>query len=345
MKDCFRRLLKKEKTMKIPEEITHNIAQSENIVLLTHVNPDGDALGSLLGFADILEGAGKKVFCYLEETIPYLYGFLPGNERISTSLEALNDFVTRNDRVIAISLDCGDSKRLGKNREQLLLTQPFLVIDHHRSHRDFGTDRWVDATRSSTGEMVYELAMQMGYALSLDSAVNLYVAISTDTGSFRYDATSPKTLRIAADLVEMGVKPDEVASLVYNNYTPARLRLLELVLGTLKLYKSGEVALIHVTESMFLETGAVPVDVEGFIDFPRAINTVKVAAFVKEGKNGTVSISLRAKGECDVARIANAYNGGGHRNAAGFRFSGMSTDQAESAVIDILKKALDVSAQ
>jgi len=114
-----------------------------------------------------------------------------------------------------------------------------------------------------------------------------------------------------------------------------------MVLKTLKLYKSGELALIRVNQDMYVETGALPVDIEGFIDFPRAIASVKVAAFIKEGKNGVISVSLRAKGECDVAAIAKRYGGGGHRNASGFRFSDKSVDEVQHMVIDILKKAVD----
>lgn len=327
--------------MTIPEEISTTIENSENIVLFTHVHPDGDALGSILGFASILEGMNKNVLCYLEESVPYLYTFLPGCENVTTSLDHVLDFVDKNNGVIGVSLDCGDGDRLGKNKHKLLAIEPFLVIDHHRSHKKFGTFRWVDPNRSSTGEMVYELAMHFGAEISYNCAYNLYVAISTDTGSFKYDTTSARTLRIAAELVDRGISPHNVAGEVYNNYTVARLHLLEMVLGTLKLYKSGELALIRVNQAMFAETGALPVDIEGFIDFPRAIQSVKVAAFIKEVKNGVVSVSLRAKGECDVAAIAKLYGGGGHRNASGFRFFDKTADEVQSTVIDVLKKAVD----
>ena len=327
--------------MKIPDEISSNIQAADNIVLFTHVHPDGDALGSILGFAGVLKGLNKRVLCYLEESVPYLYNFLPGCEKITTSIEEVFNFVEINSNVVGVSLDCGDSDRLGKNKLDLLKIEPFLVIDHHRSHKNFGTFRWVDPQRSSTGEMIYDLAQHLEAEISYDSAYNLYVAISTDTGSFKYDTTSAKTLRIAADLLEKGISPHDVAGKIYNNYTVARLHLLEMVLGTLKLYKSGELALIRVNQDMFARTGALPVDIEGFIDFPRAISSVKVAAFIKEGKNDVISVSLRAKGECDVAAVAKCYGGGGHRNASGFRFSGKTAEEVQNIVIDILKKAID----
>lgn len=326
--------------MKIPEDIRDTIQKAKNIALFTHVHPDGDALGSLLGFAYILDNLKKNVFCYLEEPVPYLYDFLPGCDRISTSLNELKSFVRNHKDVAAVSLDCGDCDRLGKNHNEILGISPFIVIDHHRSHKDFGMNRWVDPDRSSTGEMVFELAKLLGAEVSYPCAYNLYVAISTDTGSFRYDSTSSRTMRIAAELVDLGVKPDEVSGKIHNNYTLQRLRLMEMVIGTLTLHESGQIALIHVSQQMFEKSGALPEDVEGFIDFPRSISSVKVAAFVKEGKNGRVSVSLRAKGDCDVAEIAKAYGGGGHRNASGFRFSDMGFEDVRKLVVSTLTSSL-----
>ncbi len=327
--------------MMIPEDISRSIQGAKNIVLLTHVHPDGDALGSLLGFANILDSLGKKVLCYLEEPVSYLYRFLPGVDKIETSLSKLTEFAVRHTDVITISLDCGDSDRLGKHKDTMLQIQPFLVIDHHRAHKNYGDYRWIDSDRSSTGEMVYELGQQFNAIISYECAYNLYVAISTDTGSFRYDSTSPRTLRIAADLVEAGVRPDEIAGHIYDNYTTGRIKLMEMVLGTLTLYEADRLAFIHVTETMFASSGALPEDVEGFIDYARSISSVKVAAFIKEGSNGKVSVSLRAKGDCDVAEVAKAFGGGGHRNASGFRFFDKSPDQVRQVVLSKLKEALN----
>lgn len=329
--------------MIIPDEISRTIQGADSVVLLTHIHPDGDALGSLIGFACILETLGKKVFCYLEEPVSCLFTFLPGIDRVQTSLQKLSAFVDENSDVIAVSLDSGDSDRLGKNKETLLQIKPFLVIDHHRSHKNYGDFRWVDPECSSTGEMVYELAQHLHSNISYECAWNLYVAICTDTGSFRYESTSSRTLRIAADLVEIGVKPAEISGYVYNNYTIERIKLMEMVLGTLTLYDSDQLAFIHVTEEMFLRSSALPEDVDGFIDYARSINCVKVAVFIKEGKKGLVSVSLRAKGECDVAEIAQSFGGGGHRNAAGFRFSDKSSDQVRQIVLSTLTEAMQES--
>lgn len=326
----------------VPEEISTIIRGVDSFVLMTHLHPDGDALGSLFGLADILEGMGKKVFRYLEEPVTHLYDFLPGCTLAQTDIAALQSFVAAaKGNVAAVSLDCGDCDRLGREKMELLKVHPFLVIDHHRGHRDFGNSRWIDPNRSSTGEMVYELAMDLGAVLTHDVAFNIYVAISTDTGSFRYENTSPRTLRIAADLVDCGVHPEEVAGHVYDNFTLQRLRLMEQVLATLELFESDQVAFITVTNKMFEECGAESGDAEGFINYPRALRSVKVAVFLKETQDGGVSVSLRAKGECDVAEVAAAFGGGGHRNAAGFRFAGQDVKQVQKMVLDALSKALE----
>ncbi len=325
----------------VPAKIIESFQAVRNVVLFTHTRPDGDALGSLLGFAAILEGLGKNVFCFLEEEVPYLYGFLPGREKVSTAVADLRTFVKLGGGdIVVAALDCGDVGRLGSSIDEFLRIEPFVVIDHHQSHRDFGTLRWVDGERSSTGEMIYELALALGGSITLESAYNLYVAICTDTGSFRYECTRPRTLHIAAELVERGVPPQEVAAYLYDNYSPERLKLLEMVLSTMVLSASRTIAVIHVSQQMLRESGATLQDVEGFVDFPRSIKTVKVAVFVKESGDGGLSVSLRSKGDCDVAAIAGQFNGGGHRSAAGFRCSHQSIEQVRRQICDVVQYAL-----
>ncbi|MEN8200024.1 MAG: bifunctional oligoribonuclease/PAP phosphatase NrnA [Thermodesulfobacteriota bacterium] len=328
---------------RIPEQILDLVKGATHVVLATHVHPDGDALGSQFGLADILEGLGKKVFCYLEEPVSHLYDFLPDCGRIDTDIQALKKFVQTgcDENMIAIGLDCGDSDRLGKAKEDLLTISPFIVIDHHHGHRGFGDHLWLESQCSSTGEMVYELAMALGAEITSQAAFSLYVAIATDTGSFRYENTSPRTFRVAADLVEAGVDPARVAGKVYDNFTLERLRLMEMVLGTLEIYAGGQIGMIRVTAEMFALSGADRDDVEGFVNYPKALRSVRVAVFLKESKEGMISVSLRAKGNCDVAAVAADFGGGGHRNAAGFRFSRTSMEEVQKKVLDALRKALD----
>lgn len=328
----------------IPEKLLSDIHNHSHVVLFTHSHPDGDALGSLLGFAAILESLGKKVFCLLEEPISHLYTFLPDKERVSISVEQYKHFISdAGEDLVSIALDCGDEDRLGPLKLEIFNTTPFWVIDHHQSHRDFGTGRWVDPDCSSTGEMVYEVGILLGAELTTSAAFNLYVAICTDTGSFRYECTGPRTMEIAGELIARGVKPHVVGSHIYDNFTKQRLKLMELALGSIALHESEQIAFMSVTQSMLQQSGATLQDVEGFIDYPRSLQTVKVAVLVKEALNGTVSVSLRAKGQCNVASVAKQFGGGGHRNAAGFRCHGKAFSQVQDEVLDVLKKVVTAS--
>lgn len=325
----------------IPEPLVEQIRVAGNVILLTHVHPDGDALGSSLALAEILESIGKRCVVFLEEPISYLYDFLPGQQRINTSIEEVVDFsASCQGDLVVVALDTGDAKRLGKFTNELLQLSPMVVLDHHQSHKDYGDMRWVEPTMSSTGEMVYELSMALNAAPSYDAAVNLYVAICTDTGSFRYDSTGARTLQIAAELVAKGVKPATIAKELYDNVSHARLRLLKRVLNTMQLEEDGKLAYIHVTQQMITDSGASMDDVDGFVDYPRSLQTVKVAVFLKEKYDGQIAVSLRAKGECDVAEVASCFEGGGHRNAAGFRVSDLTISGVKEMVHKELRQRI-----
>lgn len=325
--------MKDDPTGKIPSQIIASIKSSGNIALFTHIHPDGDALGSLFALADILRSLGKEVFCYLEEPVSHLYDFLPQCEKAQTSLADYRNFIEgAGQDLLAVGLDCGDDDRLGVDKAEFLGIEPFIVIDHHQSHRNFGTLRWVDSSRSSTGEMVYELGIALDASLSFDAAYNIYVAICTDTGSFRYESTQARTMQIAGELLGRGVKPAEVGRHLYDNYSKERLKLLEMVLSSIELVEADQIAFMKVTSAMLVESGASIQDIEGFIDFPRSLSTVKVAVLLKETVDGTVGISLRAKGDCDVAEVAKLFKGGGHRNAAGFRCSDKNISQIRDDV-------------
>ncbi len=327
-----------EKTSnRVPEQIVQLVQQHKNFVLLTHVHPDGDALGSLFALADILRAMGKSVFSYTEAPVSHLLDFLPDCDKVSHDLDALFDFIaTADEPPVTIALDCGEVARLGDHSVDLMNNKPFLVIDHHCSHRKFGDYRWVEPACSSTGEMLFELSEALGVTLSYNAAFDLYVAISTDTGSFRYKCTTARTMQIASNLLALGVEPDIVATRVYDNYTKERLKLMELVLSSLELHADDQLALIVASKEMIEKSGASYQDVEGFVDFPRALKSVNVVAFIKEGKNEMISVSLRSKGDYDVTRVAKNFSGGGHRNAAGFRMNDKKLAEVRTDVLAAL---------
>jgi phosphoesterase RecJ-like protein len=324
--------------MKSPDQTIVAAVQAKgHILLTTHVNPDGDALGSLLGMTEILEGMNKQVLGYLEGPVSPLYRFLPGCAQIQTDFAKIREFVTQaKDDILTICLDCGDEKRLGKNSLELMSFRPIMVIDHHQGNNGFGDGAWVEPHRSSTGEMIFDLADALGAEISPRAAECLYTAIVSDTGSFRYESTSNHTFTVAGELVRLGVRPEIISNHLFDNYTLGRLRLMQEVLASLEMHEKDRIAIIKVTQKMLARTFTTMEDTEHFINFPRTVRSVRVAVFLKEVAPDVVSVSLRAKGQCDVSLVAAQFGGGGHRNASGFRMQGQGLDAVRDALLPVL---------
>ena len=318
----------------VPDQITEALRQAKSILIASHVFPDADAIGSQLALGNILESQGKKIFYYCDEFVSGMYEFMPGSEQLDSNLPDISQFDA------AVAVDCGDRFRLGNEVDALLQIHPFIVIDHHAGHREFGDFGWVEGGRSSTAEMIFDLALALNADISYNAAFNLYAAIVSDSGSFKYESTTAYTFKVASYLLNRGVVPSEVAGKLFDNYSANRLRLLEKVLGSLELYFEGKIAVIKATDEMFETAGAKREDTEEFINLPRAIGSVKVAAFLKETLDGYIKVSLRAKGECDVAQVALKFGGGGHRNAAGYRAKNKTLAEVSEELLAELKRRL-----
>ena len=318
----------------VPSQIIEALHKANNVLLVSHVFPDGDALGSQLALAEILESSGKEPYCYCQEPVSAIYEFLPGSEKIKNELPGITQFDA------AVAVDCGDRFRLGQAMDTLLQIHPFIVIDHHAGHREFGDIGWVEADRSSTAEMIFDLALALNADVTYNAAYCLYTAIVSDSGSFKYDSTSAYTFQVASHLLNRGVVPSEVAGKLFDNYSANRLRLLEKVLGSLELYANGQIAIISATSEMFEASGAKREDTEEFINLPRALRPVKVAAFLRDTPEGFIKVSLRAKGECDVSQVALKYGGGGHRNAAGYSVKDKTMAETRDELLLEIKRRL-----
>ena len=317
------------------------VRDRSHCLLMTHCNPDGDALGSLLGLAEVLESLGKRVFSYLEEPVAPMYRFLPGAGRTQTDMARVREFVDQaGDGLVSVCLDCGDEKRLGRESRELMSFRPLVVIDHHQGNAGFGDGHWIEPHRSSTGEMIVDLAAALDADLTPRAAECLFAAISADTGSFRYDSTSTHTFQVAAELVRCGARPANVAGNLFDNYSLGRVRLMQEVLATLEMHERDRIAVIRVTRNMLERTFTTMEDTEQFINFPRAIRSVRVAVFLKEVAEDLVSVSLRAKGQCDVSLVAARFGGGGHRNASGFRVRGVRLDTLRDELLPMLAEAM-----
>lgn len=301
------------------------IRAGENFIVTSHVNPEGDALGSLLGLTLALRLAGKNVTACMEDKVPDLLKFLPGSDTLTGSLDGAASY----DATFAV--DCGQMDRLGAPLSRCAEIGTLINIDHHRTNDEFGDINIIEAEASSAGEMVYDLIKAAGLEMDKDIATCLYVAISTDTGSFRYSSSKPDTFRKAGELVALGADPWDVASHVYENHPETKLKLFSKVLGTLDVVQcdSFKVATMYVTLEMFESVGADKDLAEGFVNYARAVTGVEVGLLFRESEPGKYKVSMRSRGLIDVAEIAQRFGGGGHRNAAGFKINGELTEVRE----------------
>lgn len=287
------------------------IASGRRFLLPLHLAPDGDSVGSALGLALIIEGLGKEaVVCYERDPVPGLYAFLPGSDRVVPLDRVEGDFSA------ALFLDMTDPGRAGEGTRRRVAGTTLVNVDHHPTNTGFGDVRYVDPEAPAVGEMLLEVAAELGVSPGQAVATCLYVAVLTDTGSFQYDNATPRAFRAAARLVEAGARPAEVARLVYETRSPAQMRLLQLALGTLEVEAGGRVAHMSLTREMLARAGAAAADADGFINYPRSLAGVEVAVLFREEEDGTVKVGFRSR-HVDVGALAAALGGGGHARAAG----------------------------
>lgn len=296
----------------------------ERYVLTTHVRPDGDAIGSTLALARVLERLGKTVTVALADAPPDTLAELPGAAELTPfdGSVARREAIARADAVVV--LDANQRARLGDVGPALAAAtgaESFL-IDHHTMPEDWFDARYVRESASSTGELVYEIVEAWEEAtgetlLDLDTATLLYAAVMTDTGSFRYPATTARVHRLVADLMERtGLSPTPVHEAIYDGKRLGALRLLADALRTITLHASGRVATMTLSRRLLQASEAHTDETEGFVNYALSLRGVDVAILFTETANG-VKISFRSKGDNHVHEWARAFGGGGHRNASG----------------------------
>ena len=289
----------------------------DRFLLVTHENPDGDALGSILGLKLGLDTLGKDSAMYLggDTDPPAEYAFLPLDDLRS---ELPKDAATR----VLVALDCANAQRMGEAAALLDSVALSLDVDHHHDNTEFAKLNLVVAGASSTGEIVRDILRELGVELTPPIAEALYVALVTDTGRFQYTNTTPKALRLAAELVEAGVDVHRVFQGIYESVEFAKLKLLARALERAEIHDGGRLVISHLTRSDFTELGVGEEYAEGIIDYLRAVDGTDMAAVIREPPEPADAkrrVSLRASSdELDVSSIARKRGGGGHRQAAGF---------------------------
>lgn len=316
-------------------EIGRVLRAHQRFAVLSHVRPDGDALGSQLALALSLQQLGKDVTVWNEDGLLEKYNFLPGGERLTQPPREPQDFD------VAVALDTATQNRLGTAGESVRHAKTWINIDHHPSNPGYGDLVYIDPTSPATGQILFELIQSQQLPIDPAIAENLFVAISTDTGSFQYPNTTTRTFEIGAELVRGGVDVGRVSQLLYENYPRRRTELLRELLGTMRFEAGGKIASFSLSLKVAADLKVKPEDNEGLIDHLRAIQGVIVAVFFEELTDGKVRVSMRSKSEAvDVSAICQKFGGGGHKLAAGARVRG-TLAEVEQKILEGICDVID----
>lgn len=309
-------------------KIGNIIKENDNFVIVSHSNPDGDAVSSTLGLGLMLKKLGKTCKMILPDPVPEEYDFLPEVETISISRKLPEKME------VLFILDCGDIKRIEFFRETIKETERVVNIDHHYSNNGFGQISYIDETASSVTEILYELFEYLNFEIDRNIALCLYTGILTDTGSFKQENSTAKCHHVVSKLLKFPLKPNLIYSQVYERLTVNQYKILCRGLKTLKLYLDDQVALVYFTKKMFRETNTRYSQVSEFINFIRLLNGIKIAVVCKQKEDSSYRVSLRAKTNVDVSKIAEAFDGGGHPQAAACTLKG----EIESVIDRLINK-------
>ncbi len=314
------------------QQIVSAIRQSRTVLVTSHEGPDGDAIGSSLGLAAFLRAAGREVVVHLADPVPELYRFLPGADLVRREIpnQAFD---------LAFVLDVGEFRRAGNQFTSFTRIGRTINLDHHLTCEPFGDLNLIDERAAATGLLVWRIAKAYGFKVDYDTALCLYVAVLTDTGSFRYSNANREAFEAAGELVEAGgLNAWSVAEKLYESQPRKRLELLALALPTLEFIRNGQAASLTVTLAMYAATGADAELTDGFVNYPRSVAGVEVAIFFRQLEERRFKVGFRSKGAVNVATLARAFGGGGHHNAAGGTVEG-TLDEVKRIVYQAVNEA------
>lgn len=317
-------------------ELAAALHKACSVCVISHYNPDADALGSSLGLTLALIAAGKKALCLNESTIPERYHFLPGIEGVAKRFDPA-------DFDLVCVLDCGELNRVGDSFTKAVGEfSPLINIDHHITNDLFGTLNIVEVKACSTSELVFDLLCAAKITINKEIATCLYAGICGDTGSFRYASTSKRSFEIASELTSFGAVPHQIADAVYGNKPLAQVKLESLALAQLTMHEQGKICEVIVTQEMYEQCGASVDDTEFLVETARDIKGVQISALIKRDAD-LWKVSLRASGtKLDMSSVAQGFGGGGHRPAAAFRWR-KSLEELRSLLMVRLKEQLQKS--
>jgi phosphoesterase RecJ-like protein len=316
-------------------EIADLLKDLPEVLVTTHVNPDGDAVGSSLAFLHAYRALdGDARYVQIGE-IAAMFSFLPGFDDILRAPEGLEPAPD-----VLLALDCASPGRIGAVLERMPETTTIVNIDHHATNTAFGDLNVVDDVAGSTGEIVFRLFGEMGVAITPEIATNLYAAIVTDTGRFGYPATTPETHLVAAELLRAGIRSEDVCEPLFRSHPESFLRLTAALIQSMGTRMDGRIAWVEMTHAMCDEAGIVMEDAADMVDIPAEMEGVEVAALFRETKRpGVTKVSLRSKCDLAVNEIMDAHDGGGHPKAAGCLMD-LGLEQTRDLVLAEVEEAL-----
>ncbi len=308
------------------------IAGAESILITSHASPDGDSIGSQLALYDYIINQRKKVELINQDSIPYMYRFLPGIDCIKN----IETNAPKNKFDLAFVLDCSSMERTGQVLQLLDRKTKVINIDHHPDNNKFGNIALWDSEASSTAEILTEFLLGSGWPISKDTAVVLYSAIMTDTGRFRFESTGRRTMELAGLLIELGANPRKISDNIYFSIPPAILKLTGNMLGGAQFYNDGKICIMEVSQAIMQKYGSSISDLDSLAEYTLYAKDVTIGALLKELDSTCTKVSLRSKDTINVSQVAHKFGGGGHRNASGF-VANLSLEESRRELLENLK--------
>ncbi|MGC8659128.1 MAG: DHH family phosphoesterase [Desulfomonilaceae bacterium] len=316
------------------EQISSIIRRQDNFLVVTHVNPDGDAIGSLLGMYLALKEMGKTALPLLGDEFPELFGFLPGKQDICFHSDSVDFFPS-----CIVSLDVAAENRITPDISAWRGSTKLINVDHHPTNPGFGDINYVQRYANSTTQLVHEILENAGHSLSVNVGTCLYTGLVTDTGCFKFAGVTSNTFKLASKMLEPGIDSYAVTRYLFEEYAPSRLILERLMLERVETLLSGKLSLSHLDIGDFEKIGASLSEGENLVNRLRETRGVEVGCLITKISEDFCKVSLRSKGLIDVAAIASELGGGGHRRAAGIK-APMSMDKIRQRLIDLIAKAI-----
>lgn len=319
------------------DKILKLVKEKQNILLSSHLGPDGDSLGSQLAFYEYLKSLGKNVWIFNEGHIPHYFHSFPNHNLVET--DPAKWIVPESGFDLAVIFECTSLDRTGDVSKLVSDGMEIINIDHHLENAEYGRYNYVDTGASSVGEMIVRIFKRAKFKLNLNVATYLYIAIITDTGRFHFTSTTPESMRAAADLVEVGLNVKEITDKIYFCSSQEQLRLTSQVVSQMELFYDNRVCILTLLKSDLRQYGLKYGDMEGLVEWTMRIKGVKIGVLLKDKEPDYTKISLRSQGSVDVYKLAQLFEGGGHKNASGCHINS-DLESAKKKLLGSIKEFL-----